>query len=256
MEEALCVDYVERLRPHGLDRPELERSFFRVALMSIYNNLTGLRWLRKCFRSCEGWVEAGPGSWARCDRALRSKWIGRRIFCWASRFDFPNAKTPSAPLSRLCRITSEIILSFVPKQGSIYGPIRFARALMIACGKETRAYIRPHTWKMFHLPGPDGICASSPNQVNGLERPRSPQVLKKLVSPLSPSCLAQASRLDTSTTAQKIYTAGRYTCCFAIRDQRMRAFLLASATQALAVPSLCCLSLIHRLRQSVLALAR
>ena len=103
--------------------------------------------------------------------------------------------TPSAPLSRLCRITSEIILSFVPKQGSIYGPIRFARALMIACGKETRAYIRPHTWKMFHLPGPDGICASSPNQVNGLGRPCPPQVLKKLVSPLSPSCLAQASRL-------------------------------------------------------------
>ena len=151
---------------------------------------------------------------------------------------------------------AQIILSFVRKSGSIYGPIRFARALMVACGKETRAYIRPHTWKMCHLPGPDGICASSPNQVNGLERPRSPQVLKKLVSPLSPSCLAQASRLDTSTPAQKIYTAGRYACCFAIRDQRMRAFLLASATQALAVPSLCCLSLIHRLRQSVLALAR
>jgi hypothetical protein len=139
----------------------------------------------------------------------------------------------------------------------IYGPIRFARASLIAVWERDACIYPASQWKRFHLPGPDGICASSPNQVNGLGRPCPPQVLKKLVSPLSPSCLAQASRQGhLNFELRKIYTAGRYACCFAIRDQRMRAFLLATATQALAVPSLCCLSLIQRLRQSTLVLAR
>jgi hypothetical protein len=38
--------------------------------MSIYNDLTGLRWLRKCFRSRGGEAEVGPGSWA-----------GGQLFC-------------------------------------------------------------------------------------------------------------------------------------------------------------------------------
>ena len=32
--------------------------------MSIYNDLAGLRWLRKCFRSRGEQVEVGAGSWA------------------------------------------------------------------------------------------------------------------------------------------------------------------------------------------------
>lgn len=32
--------------------------------MSICNDLTGLRWLRKCFKSSESEIHVGPGSWA------------------------------------------------------------------------------------------------------------------------------------------------------------------------------------------------
>jgi hypothetical protein len=50
-------------------------------------------------------------------------------------------------------------------------------------GEETRTYIRPRIRGVGSSSGPDGICASSPNQVNGLElRPFPHQVLKKLVS--------------------------------------------------------------------------
>jgi hypothetical protein len=53
-----------------------------------------------------------------------------------------------------------------------------------------------------------------------------------------------------------VYAAHRYSCSRAISDQMIPAFLLATATQALDVPSRCCLSLIQRLRLSVLAFAR
>ena len=43
----------------------------------------------------------------------------------------------------------EIILAFVRKEGSIYGPIRLARASMIAVWEETHAYIRPLNGKMY-----------------------------------------------------------------------------------------------------------
>ncbi len=45
--------------------------------------------------------------------------------------------------------------------------------------------------------GHNGICASSPHQVIGLEWPCHRQVLKKLVSPVAPSLAAQASRLES-----------------------------------------------------------
>jgi len=40
------------------------RQPFQVALISIHNNLTGLRWLRKCFKSRGRQSHLGPGSWA------------------------------------------------------------------------------------------------------------------------------------------------------------------------------------------------
>src|ERR1700733_14417464 len=62
------------------------------------------------------------------------------------------------------------------------------------------------------------MCASSPNQVNGLGRPCPPQVLKKLVSPLSPSCLAQASRQGHFNSAtEKLNSRPIY---LLLRDQR------------------------------------
>jgi hypothetical protein len=45
-------------------------------------------------------------------------------------------------------------------------------------------------------PGHNGICASSPYQLSGLYRPAPSQVLKKLVSPVTPSLMAQASRRE------------------------------------------------------------
>jgi hypothetical protein len=52
----------------------------------------------------------------------------------------------------------------------IYGPIRFARAFEAdVFWNETRAYIRPLTdEEPKRSLGPDGICASSPNQISGL----------------------------------------------------------------------------------------
>ena len=45
--------------------------------------------------------------------------------------------------------SSEIILSLVRREGSIYGPIRFARVDGSRRVKETRAYIRPLNGKMY-----------------------------------------------------------------------------------------------------------
>ncbi len=105
--------------------------------------------------------------------------------------------------------------------------------------------------------GHNGICASSPYQVIGLLRPGPLQVLKKLVSPVAPLLAAQASPWESFSTSSGLsYAARRYSCSRAISDQMMRAFLLATATQAFDVPSRCCLSLIQRLRWSVLAFAR
>jgi hypothetical protein len=92
--------------------------------------------------------------------------------------------------------TGESLIIRGLKVGGIYGPIRFARASLIAVWERDACIYPASKWEdVSILPGPDGISASSPNQVNGLGRPCPPQVLKKLVSPLSPSRLAQASRL-------------------------------------------------------------
>jgi len=45
-------------------RISVERSLFRLALMSIYNDLTGLRWLRKYFIGRGRHPYLGLGSWA------------------------------------------------------------------------------------------------------------------------------------------------------------------------------------------------
>lgn len=50
--------------------------------------------------------------------------------------------------------------------------------------------------------------------------------------------------------------ARQYSCSRAVSDQMMRTFSFATATQALAVASRCCLSMIQKLRLSVLTLAR
>ena len=91
----------------------------------------------------------------------------------------------------------------------------------------------------------------------GLEWPCPRQVLKKLVSPVAPSMAARASRWKSSYVVPDSGLCSRWhSCSRAISDQTMRAFLLATATQALEVPSRCCLSLIQRLRLSVFAFAR
>src|SRR5579859_4165742 len=68
--------------------------------------------------------------------------------------------------------------------GGIYGPIPFARAASIAHEEMRRVHISGllvRSWVCSS--GPDGICASSPNQVNGLPTAAlPPQVLKKLIS--------------------------------------------------------------------------
>ena len=121
-----------------------------------------------------------------------------------------------------------------------------------AMQEETRAYIRPQTTRRYPIfSGPDGICASSPK--SGLRPQKGPTTekgLKKQVSPFSPSCSAQASRQKRplNPNHESGQAAGRYTSSWAISDQRMRAFLLANATQARVVPSRCCLSWIQRLR--------
>jgi hypothetical protein len=63
-------------------------------------------------------------------------------------------------------------------------------------GIETLTYIRPFVVKRALLTGHNGICASTPYQVIGLEWPCPRQVLKKLVSPVAPSLAARASSIS------------------------------------------------------------
>src|SRR5208283_5579547 len=65
MEEALCVDYVERLRPHGLDRPELDASLFSATLCCSLNNLSDSRWPPKSLRRRERHANRGLKSWVQ-----------------------------------------------------------------------------------------------------------------------------------------------------------------------------------------------
>ncbi len=70
IEGFLAVDGGLRISPNSLKTwwPGTElnrrRQPFRLALMSIYNDITGLRWLRKTFKSRESCVYLGLGSWA------------------------------------------------------------------------------------------------------------------------------------------------------------------------------------------------
>ncbi len=69
--------------------------------------------------------------------------------------------------------------------GAYMDPSSLQEPPLMTALKETRAYIGPLRGKMGDPSrGADGICASSPNQVNGLERPCPRQVLKKLGIPV------------------------------------------------------------------------
>ena len=88
-----------------------------------------------------------------------------------------------------------------------------------------------------------GLCGPSPHT----------KVPDKPVSPFLPSLESVQSRRKYSFFCQ---TARRYVSSRANSAQMTRAFLFATATQVLVVPSLRCFSVIHRLRLSCLVGAR
>ncbi|MBI2677890.1 MAG: transposase [Candidatus Koribacter versatilis] len=110
-------------------------------------------------------------SWAKIAR-WREHYINRERPHSALGYKTPEGMRQRARASTAGEQNQEKVSFLGLKTGSIYGPIRFARADESRRVKETRAYIRLLIGRGLIFPGPVGTCASCPNQVNGLERPR------------------------------------------------------------------------------------
>jgi hypothetical protein len=124
---------------------------FSVALISIYNNLTGLRWLRKCFKSRGRQSYLGPGSWAgRIDFVHAAVESGNVL-----RFQLARSATPCCSMVAMPRLSLKLAATQADSPNSnCFGGVRRGsyrrrkdRANSFANRESSSALIITHVWK-------------------------------------------------------------------------------------------------------------